>query len=458
MMETLRRGAQQIRTAVEKMPPTRMILLSFGIIILIGTLLLMLPVATRDGNGAPLETAFFTATSATCVTGLVIEDTYTYWTLFGQLVLLVMIQLGGLGFMSVMIFALTFTKKKIGLRQRVTLQEAVGAPQVGGIVRMARFILIGALAVEAVGAVALSFFFCPRAGIGRGIYFAVFHSVSAFCNAGIDLMGYFSPGSSLATAGTNPLLNWTMITLILISALGFFVWADLIENGLKWKKYRLHTKLVLVTTLILFLGGSLGVFLLELGGTAMHDASLPEKLQYAVFQSVTCRTAGFATLDLTTLRESTQGLMIILMLIGGSSGSTAGGMKTTTVAVLLLSVLAVFRKRKSVECFGRRMDEDLIHNACCVLMLYLTLMTTAAIAISAIDAIPLVDAMFEAGSAVATVGLSLNRTAELGTISHLILAALMFIGRVGGITILLSFNARAGAPNSQYPAERITIG
>lgn len=458
MIESLRRGAQKIRTAVEKMPPTRMILLSFGIIILIGTLLLMLPVATRDGNGAPLETAFFTATSATCVTGMVLQDTYTYWSLFGQLVLLVMIQLGGLGFMSVMIFVLTFTKKKIGLRQRVTLQEAVGAPQVGGIVRMARFILIGALLAETVGAVLLAFYFCPRIGLARGLYFSVFHSVSTFCSAGIDLMGYFSPGSSLTTAGTNPLINITMILLILISGLGFFVWSDLIEHGVKWKKYRLHTKLVLVTTSILFLSGAVCFFLLEMRGTAMADASLPEKIQYALFQSATCRTAGLYTLDLTALRESTQGLMIILMLIGGSSGSTAGGMKTTTVAVLLLSVLAVFRKRKSVECFGRRLDEDLIHNACCVLMLYLTLMITAAIAIAEIEAIPLMDAVFETASAVATVGFSLTGTANLGTISHLILAALMFIGRVGGITILLSFNARAGAPNSQYPAERITIG
>lgn len=458
MVESVRQGITRIKKAFENIPSTRLIALGFAAIILVGTLLLMLPVSTRDGNGAPLETAFFTATSATCVTGLVIEDTYSYWTLFGQLVLLGMIQIGGLGFMSVMISLLTLTKKKIGLRQRVTLQESVGATQVGGIVRMARFILIGALLVEAVGAVALSFYFCPRAGLVRGIYFAVFHSISAFCNAGIDLMGYFAVSSSLTTAGTNVLMNTTMIALILISGLGFFVWSDVIEHGVKWKKYRLHTKMVLVTTLILFLGGALGFFLLELGGAAMADASLFEKIQYALFQSATCRTAGFVTLDLTALRESTQGLMIVLMLIGGSSGSTAGGMKTTTIAVLFLSVFSVFRKRKSVECFGRRLDEDLIHNACCVLMLYLTLMVAAAVAISAIDAIPLVDAMFETGSAVATVGLSLNRTAELGTISHLILAALMFIGRVGGITILLSFNARAGAPNSQYPAERITIG
>lgn len=458
MLTWLRETAARARRYVGGIAPTRLIPLSFGIIITLGTLLLMLPFSTRDGAGAPVEDAFFTATSATCVTGLVLHDTYTYFTLFGQLVLLGLIQLGGLGFMSIMIFVLTFTKRKIGLKQRFTLQEAVGAPQVGGIVRMSRFIFLVSIGIELAGAVALSFFFCPRIGFLRGLYFALFHSVSAFCNAGIDLMGYFSPGSSLATAGTNLLLNLTLIVLIVVGGLGFYVWSDVTEQGLRFRKYRLHTKLVLVTTAVLLVGGAAGIYLLGRHAAEMEAASVGERILYASFQSVTCRTAGFATMDLTALGESAQGLMICLMLVGGSPGSTAGGMKTTTLAVLVLSIAAVFRKRKSVECFGRRLDEDILHNACCAMMLYLMLMVASAIVIAGVDDIPLVDALFETCSAVATVGLSLGRTAELCTVSHLLLAALMFIGRVGGITILLSFSARMSAPGSQYPAERITVG
>lgn len=443
---------------LDNLASTKKIALGYAVIILLGTGLLMLPLATRGAGGAPVKDALFTATSATCVTGLVLHDTYQYWSIFGQLVILLLIQLGGIGFMSMAIGVLTFTKRKIGLKQRVTMQESVGAPQVGGIVRMTKFLIFGSLVVEAVGAFCLAFYYCPRLGFLEGIYFSVFHSISAFCNAGIDLMGSFAPGSSLATAGTNPLVNTVVMLLIIIGGLGFFVWSDVMEHKLQLQRYRLHTKIVLVTTLLLIFGGALGFFLLENGNPSMEGYSLPEKLQLSLFQSVTCRTAGFSTMDLTMVTEAGKGLMICLMLVGGSPGSTAGGLKTTTLAILFLSILVVFQKKKSVECFHRRIEETVLHNACCVMMLYLFLSMGGAILICGLSNIPFTTALFETVSAVATVGLSLGATAGLTTLSQLILVLLMYIGRIGGITILLCFSGKANAPLSQYPVEKVTVG
>lgn len=448
---------EKLSVTLRRLTPTRLLFLGYCTIILIGTILLSLPIATR-GEAAPIKDALFTATSATCVTGLVLHDTYFYWSLFGQLVLLVLIEVGGLGFMTVAISALTLTKRKIGLRQRFTMQEAVGAPQVGGIVRMTKFILLAAADIQVIGAISLSFYFCPRLGALKGIYFAVFHAVSAFCNAGIDLMGAFAEGSSLMTACNSILVNLSVMSLIIVGGLGFYVWADLIEHKHRFRQYRLHTKLVLFTTLLLLVGGTLLLFLVNRGSAVMEGVPALRQLQYSLFQSVSARTAGFASIDLAQMSEPGVGVMILLMLVGGSPGSTAGGIKTTTIAVLFLSILVVFRKKKSIECFGRRLEEETVHNAACVLMLYLLLSVGAAIAIAAMEGLPLLACLFETASAVGTVGLSLGLTPTLCTASHLLLILLMFIGRLGGIAILLIFSSNESALPSQYPAEKITVG
>lgn len=440
------------------MTATKLMVLGYSTLILLGGCLLMLPPATRDGQGASLKDAMFTAASATCVTGMTLHDTYHYWSLFGQLIQLVLVELGGLGFMSVMTFLLSFTKRKIGVKQRFVVQEAYSAPQVGGIVRMTQYIFFSSLAIELAGAALLCIYYCPRLGALRGIYFSVFHSVSAFCNAGIDLMGYFSPGSSLMTGAADPFLNAVFMILIVIGGLGFFVWFDVIEHRHHFSKYRLHTKLVLVTSGVLILLGTVLIFLLERGGAAMEDCGTGQTWLRSLFQSVTCRTAGFFTVDMRAMTEGTQFVCICLMLIGGSSGSTAGGLKTTTLALLFMSITVVFRKRKTVECFHRRIEEEAIHNACCVLMLYLLLLIASSVSICAIEGVGLVDSLFECSAALGTAGLTLGLTPRLSALSQVILMFLMFVGRVGGLSVLLALSNTSGTIASQYPLEKVTVG
>lgn len=441
-----------------KASPTKIITAGYLLIVLLGTGLLTLPVSSRSGRGAPFVDALFTATSATCVTGLVVYDTFTHWSFFGQLVLLLLIQVGGLGFMTMSILAVVLMRRKVSLRQRFIMQESVSAPQVGGIVRMTRFIFLGTLALEGVGALLLSFRFCPQYGLGEGIYRSVFTSVSAFCNAGFDLMGDYAPFSSLTSVATDPLICLVVMALIVIGGLGFYVWADVVENRLRFRRYKLHSKLVLVTTAALLLGGMGSYLLLEWNGPAFAGHSPLEKLLLAAFQSVTMRTAGFNTVDLAKMSDGSTIVSIVLMLIGGSPGSTAGGIKTTTFAVLFLSILTELKKKKSIECFGRRIEEEVLRHSCSIMTLYLTLMLGAAVAISALDAVPMKEALFETASAIGTVGLTLGITPSLSALSHLILAALMFLGRVGGLTILLVFSDLYDSVPSRLPLEKITVG
>lgn len=300
-----------------KWTTTKVIAVGYVLVIAIGTILLMLPISGRSHEPAPFIDAWFTATSATCVTGLVTHDTYTYWSSFGQGVLLVLIQIGGMGFMTIAISALTFTRKKIGLSQRLVMQESVAAPQVAGVVRMSRLILVGTVLCEGLGAVLLSFYYIPRLGFGKGIYFSVFHSVSAFCNAGIDLMGYYEPSSSLITASDSYLVGITIVALILVGGIGFLVWEDI--KHWKWhlSRYRLHSKVVLTSALILVVGGTLFMFLFEYGKPSMEGKNLGEQILCSFFQAVTPRTAGFNTMDLNQLTDSSQMLMVCLMFVGG---------------------------------------------------------------------------------------------------------------------------------------------
>ena len=442
----------------QKWSTTKIIAVGYVLVITIGTILLMLPVSGRNHEPVPFMDAWFTATSATCVTGLVTHDTYTYWSSFGQAVLLVLIQIGGMGFMTIAISAMTLTRKKIGLSQRLLMQESVGAPQVAGVVRMSRLILGGTVFFEGLGALLLSFYYIPRLGFGKGLYFSVFHSISAFCNAGIDLMGYYQPSSSLITAADSYLVGIPIAGLILVGGIGFLVW----EDALRWKwhisRYRLHSKVVLAAAVALVAGGTLFMFLFEYGKPSMEGKNLGEQILCSFFQAVTPRTAGFNTMDLNQLSPSSQMLMVCLMFIGGSPGSTAGGIKTTTMTILLLTIWTEFKKRKDVELFKRRVEGEVIRHAACILMFYGSLAFVSSMIICAVEGIGAKEVIFEVVSALCTVGLSLGITAEVGVLSHVILILLMFIGRVGGITILIAFSSRLSAIPSKLPAEKIAVG
>ena len=437
----------------------KIILFGYCVIILIGTLLLCLPAATKGQQATGISDAFFTAASATCVTGLIRFDTYTHWTLFGQIVILAMIQIGGIGFMTVTVWLASLTRLKIGMTSRVIMQNSISAPQVGGIVRMTRFILLGTLFVEGAGAVLMSFYFCPKLGFIKGVGFSVFHSISAFCNAGFDLMGYEQPFSSLTASVGNWYLNIIIMLLIIIGGLGFFVWKDMLNTRFHFSKMKLHTKLVICTTVVLIVSGAVLIGLFECNGTLFETMPVHERILGSLFQSVTVRTAGFNTMDLAAMTPSAQFLMVCLMLIGGSPGSTAGGIKTTTFAVLVLSIVSTFRQRKHTEVYGRRLEEGITRMASCVFMSYLFLALGASMIISNLEGIGFMEALFESASAVATVGLTMGLTPELGMISKLLIAFLMIFGRVGSITFLLAFSSGKGAlVPSKLPMEKIQIG
>lgn len=439
-----------------KLSPLRTIVLGYTAIILFGALLLILPVSSRTGVWTSFEEALFTATSATCVTGLIVQDTYTYWSLFGQIVILIMIQVGGIGFMTLAISALMLTKQKIGLRNRYTLQESVNAPQVGGIVRMTRFILLGTGLIESIGAVLLAFRFCPQFGFWKGLYFSVFHAISAFCNAGFDLMGSDAPFSSLTNFTDDPLVNTVIIALIILGGLGFFVWSDITTLKLRFRKYKLHTKVVLITTLALIVIPFLMILLFEYRNPVFEGKSSAYVFG-SLFQTVTTRTAGFNTVDISLFSDASLILMMLLMLIGGSPSSTAGGLKTTTFAMLAASIFSIFRQRKNIECFKRRIGDDLLLKIIAITAMYVILFFTCGMLLCAFDNVGMKEALFETASAIGTVGITLGITSSLGTASHIILMILMFFGRVGGLTLLLAFHDQSGAP-SKYPVEKITIG
>ena len=435
------------------------IILGYIVIIFFGAFILMLPVASKSGMHTSFEDALFTSTSATCVTGLIVHDTSTYWSLFGQIVILCLIEIGGIGFMTLAVCAMTFTKKNIGLQSRYTLLESINAPQMAGIVKMARFTLRGALFTEGVGALLLATRFIPKFGVLKGIYYSVFHSVSAFCNAGFDIMG--TPGNeytSLTGFSADIVVNITVMLLIIIGGLGFFVWADLINTKFIFRRLKLHSKIVLVTSAILIVSGAGLILIFDINGDAFEGFSVPHKILAAFFQSVTARTAGFNTVDLSKLSDASAITITALMLIGGSPSSTAGGFKTTTLAVLMASVFSELKHKKDVELFKRRIEPDTLRHVVCLIFLYMSLFAASGAAITWIDGITMKQALFETASAIGTVGVTLGVTPYLRGYSHLILICLMFFGRVGGLTLLLSLRESKAPDISRYPAEQITIG
>jgi len=357
----------------KQITPARIIILGFMGLILMGTILLMLPISTQKPGGAGFMEALFTATSATCVTGLIVQDTATYWSTFGQVVLIVLIQIGGMGVVTMAVAITMFAGRRIGLKQRWVMQESIAAPQVGGIVRMTGFILKATLLIEGIGALLLSFRFCPEFGFWKGLWYSVFHSISAFCNAGFDLMGVKSKFSSLTGYVGDPLINGTIMALIVIGGIGFLTWADIHTHKLRLRAYRLQTKLILFTTAGLLLSSMLFFFVYEFALPQWDGLSLGERVNAAMFQAVSPRTAGFNTVDLTKLSGAALFVSILLMIMGGSPGSTAGGFKTTTLAVLLLNVWAVIRRKRHVQGFGRRLPDDILRRATAIFVLYLIL-------------------------------------------------------------------------------------
>ena len=392
------------------------------------------------------------------MTGLITNDTATYWSVFGQTVILCLIQVGGLGVITVAIFITKLSGRKIGLMQRSTMQEAIAAPQMGGIVRMTGFILKMVVVIEALGATALLPAMIPEFGIVRGIWYAVFHSISSFCNAGFDLMGVKEPYSSLTSYTGDVAVNVIVMVLIVVGGIGFLTWDDVKRNRFHLRRYRMQSKVVLTVTAVLIVLPAVFFYWKEFGMPGWEDMSVGERILASFFQSVTTRTAGYNTVDLTQLTQSGQMIMILLMLIGGSPGSTAGGMKVTTFAVLFATAVAVFRRRPNAHIFGRRIPNDTAHYAATVLILYLSLFLAGGIFIGCAENMPIVPALFEAASAIATVGVTLGITPDLCAASKVVLIILMFLGRVGGMTIVYAALSTKHPYVSEFPQEKIMVG
>lgn len=432
--------------------------IGFLAIILLGTFLLMLPVSNKDGEVPRFVDAFFTATSATCVTGLVVYDTYLHWTLFGQIVIILLIQIGGLGFMSIITMFSVLARKKIGLRARSMLQESVNMQQLTGIVRMIKKIVIGTAIFEGTGAIILAIRFIPKMGVAEGIYNSIFLSISAFCNAGFDLNGKYGEYSSLVEFQDDVLVLVTLMLLILIGSIGFFVWNDIIINKFKFKRYQLHTKLALTITIGLTLFGAILFFILEQDDT-LKGMSTGNQILSSFFLSVSPRTAGFNTVDLAQLSPASKLIHLIYMFIGGNPGSTAGGAKTTTVAVLFISAWSNIRNNEDCNIFGRRLEGDILKRAVTIIMTNITLIIISVIIISAVQReISMGDITFEIFSALNTVGMTTGITRDFNTLSRFIVAFLMFCGRVGSVSFVLVFAENKKYISAKNPIEKISIG
>lgn len=438
----------------KRLSSSQIIILGFAVVILTGSVFLMIPAATKDGQGAAFADALFTATSAVCVTGLVVQDTASYWTVFGQAVILLLIQIGGMGVVTVAVAVFAASGKRISLKQRSTMQEAISAHKMGGIVKLTGFIIKLTAIFELTGAVLMFPVFYKEFGAAKGIWYSIFHSISAFCNAGFDLMGVRESYSSLTYFADNLTINIVIMALIVIGGIGFMTWEDIKTHKHHVWRYRMQSKVILAVTGGLILVPAFYFFFFE-----FSQMPLKTRILGSLFQAVTPRTAGFNTVDLTPMSETGLAVMILLMLVGGSPGSTAGGMKTTTLAVLCSTAAAVFQGREHAHFFGRRIDNDTVRSAAAVLIMYLVLFLGGGLVISRVEELPLLVCLYETASAVATVGLTLGLTPKLGMISRGILVLLMYIGRVGGLTLI--FAALSGNRKSitaRLPQEKLTVG
>lgn len=442
----------------KKLPSIRIIAFGYMIFIMVGALLLSLPFASKSGQSAGFLNALFTATSSSCVTGLVVLDTATSWSLFGQAVIICLIQVGGLGFMTIATMFSMVIKRRISLRTRITMVESINNDNIGSILNLTKTIVTGTAIIEGIGALVLATRFIPEFGLSKGIWYSVFHSISAFCNAGFDLMGIYEPYCSLTYHADDVVVNITVMALITIGGIGFFVWDDICKNGINFKKYALHTKIVLTVSAILTFVGALLFLVFERNHTNA-GLGFGQSILNSFFDSVTARTAGFNTTDTAALSSASKMLTVFLMFIGGSPGSTAGGMKTTTLAVIAISTFNGIRRRQSKGIFGRRLEDDAIHKASSVAFTNITLALTGIILICAFQ--PLLgvsDVIFEVTSAIGTVGMTAGITRDLVAASRIIIIFLMYCGRVGSISFALALMEPRTSPPVKNPKEKITIG
>ena len=435
-----------------KLNTFQIIVLGFFLVILVGALLLMLPFASKEGKVTPFVDALFTSTSCVCVTGLVVRDTGSYWSIFGHIVIIMLIQIGGLGVITLtMLFFIVFGKK-ISLSNRTTIQETLSSPSLSGVIRMIKFIVFGTFFIEFIGAICLLFPFCQEYGI-KGIGFAIFHSISAFCNAGFDLLGDTSNlYPSLTNVSDNIIINVIIMLLIIIGGLGFFTWHDIKQKKFNFRKYSMQSKVIIITSICLIIFPAIYYFFFEYA-----DCKIKERILASLFQSVTARTAGFNTKDLAEMSDGGRAIMIGLMLIGGAPGSTAGGMKVTTFVVVFANAFSVFNQNNDVTFFRRRIDNQTIRNACTILVIYLVLFLGCGIVIHMLDGIPLSYALFETASAIGTVGLSLGVTPNLCIVSHIILLVLMFFGRVGALTFIFASTYISNTGHNLYRLSHVNI-
>ena len=442
---------------------THIIMLSFLCVILLGSLLLSLPVSSADGNGVPYLDALFTATTATCVTGLVTVSTASTWSTVGHVIILILIQIGGLGVITIISAVMILFHKRMGINNRLLLQDAFNLNSLSGIVRFVKRVILGTFLVEGIGAALYMPVFVPEFG-AKGIWISVFTSVSAFCNAGMDIIGE----NSLCAYATNPIVNIVTGLLIIVSGIGYVVWWDVLQTGQKSKgKHRrifrnltLHSKISITTTLILVLGGGLLIFLFEYHNPlTMGNLSVFDKIQVSLFQSITTRTAGFATVPQQNLTNASSLLCLMLMFIGGSPVGTAGGIKTVTIAVLVVSAWATIQNKNEVTLFHRNISKRAVNKAVAVTAMSFCILFVSTLLLSAVTRADMLDILFEAVSATATVGLSRDLTAHLNSAGKMIVIGTMYLGRVGPISLALVLNSSKKKPNIiKNPTEEISVG
>ncbi|TCZ75915.1 Trk family potassium uptake protein [Paenibacillus albiflavus] len=444
---------------LQRLTPSQTLVIGFALIILVGTCLLMLPFASTSGESLRFVDALFTATSATCVTGLVVVDTGSSFTMFGQIVIICLIQIGGLGFMSfATLFALAL-RKKISLRERLLLKESLNAGSMEGIVRLFRKLALYAFTIEGVAAVILSIRWSFDLGVSKGIYFGIFHAISMFNNAGFDLFGSISGEfSSLTSYANDIVVNVVVMALIILGGIGFIVMADVMEKK-SFKKFSLHTKVVLTTTGFLIVFGALIIFIFEyLNASTMGPLDVGGKILASFFQSVTTRTAGANTVDLSSLRQATQFFMIILMFIGASPGSTGGGIKTTTFTVLMGALISMIRGKEDIVLFHNRLAKDRILKAVTLTLFALGLVIIVSMVLSTTEDRSFLAILFEVTSAFGTVGLTMGITASLTTVGKILILLTMFIGRLGPLTLAIAIGPKNDKELFRYPEGKITIG
>ena len=419
--------------------PTQIIAIVFAAIIVLGTVLLTLPVASRSGVSCGIRPALFTATSATCVTGLVMYDTWSQWSAFGQVVIISLIEIGGLGFMSAASLVVFLFRKKMGLKQRLLMAQALSLNDMEDVVRLQKWVLLGSLSVQLTGALILLLRFWPEYGFQRALTWGIFHAISAFCNAGFDIFGAINPGASLITFNNDPIVCITLMALVVIGGLGFFVWEEVVRVR-KFKNFSVYTKLVLITTAVLLVGGAALILLLEWNNAGTFgNMPWPQKILNAFFQSVTLRTAGFVSVDQGALTDAGKAVSMLLMLVGGSSGSTAGGLKTVTFTVLLMFIWSRARGKSSVNAFRRSISMDKVTDAATIAFIMMLLAFAGATFLTATSPIGFVDALYESVSALATVGLTAGVTTSLSIPAQFMIIVFMYFGRVGILTISLGF-------------------